>query len=139
MKSRLKLLCLGAAVAVTLFVTKPVMADEGNKRTELQFSAPVEIPGRVLTPGKYVFELADSQSDRNIVQVFAEDSNGHESLVSTIPAIPAYRSNIPGKSIVQFEERPSGTPVAIHSWFYPGDKTGWQFVYPKEHQAVSGE
>ena len=41
-------------------MTKPVMADEWNKRTEFQFSAPVEIPGKTLAPGKYVFELADS-------------------------------------------------------------------------------
>src|ERR1700694_939843 len=124
MKNRFEVLCLGAAVALTAFVTKPVMADEWNKKTEFQFSAPVEIPGRVLTPGKYVFELADSESDRNMVQVFAEDSHGNESLVSTIPVIPDYRSKTPGKAIVQFEERPSGTPEAIHSWFYPGDKTG---------------
>ena len=26
----------------------------------------------------------------------------------------------------------SGSPEAIHSWFYPGDNTGWEFVYPKE-------
>ena len=25
--------------------------------------------------------------------------------------------------------RPTGSPEAIHSWYYPGDNTGWQFVY----------
>jgi hypothetical protein len=136
MKNRLKALCLGAAVALAFFVTKPVMADEWNKRTEFQFSAPVEIPGKVLAPGKYVFELANSDSDRNVVQVFAEDSNGNENLVSTLAAVPDYRSKTPDQPIVQFEERPAGTPEAIHSWFYPGDNTGYRFVYS---QAVSGE
>jgi hypothetical protein len=117
------------------FVTKPVMADDWNKRTEFQFSAPVKIPGKVLAPGKYVFELAKSQSDHSIVQVFAEDSNGNETLVSTILAIPDHRPSTPDKPMVQFEERPSGTPEAIHSWFYPGENTGWRFVYP----AASGE
>src|SRR5207302_1090357 len=100
-------------------------------RTEFQFSAPVEIPGNVLTPGKYVFELADGESDRNIVQVLSEDSNGKESLVATIPTIPDHIRKTPDKPAIHFEERQSGSPEAIHSWFYPGDNTGWEFVYSK--------
>jgi len=128
---RLNALCLGAALVLTPFITKPVMADEWNKRTEFQFSSQVEIPGKVLTPGKYVFQLLDSGSNRNTVLVFSEDSNGNESFVTTIQAIPAHISNGPDKATIRFEERPSGSPEAIHSWFYPGDNTGWGFVYPK--------
>jgi hypothetical protein len=131
MNSKLKALCLSASLAMSFFMTKPVMADEMNKRTEFQFSAPVQIPGQVLPAGKYVFELADSASNLNIVQVFSEDSTGKDSLVATIQAIPDYISNTPDKPIVRFDERPSGSPEAIHSWFYPGDNTGWEFVYPK--------
>jgi hypothetical protein len=109
--------------ALTTFLAQPVMADEWNKRTEFQFRAPVEIPGKVLTPGKYVFQLADSESDRNIVQDFSDDANGNETLVATILAVPDYISNTPDKPIIHFEERHSGTPEAIHSWFYPGDNT----------------
>ena len=131
MNSKLKALCLTGSLALSLYVTKPAMADEMNKRTEFQFSESVQIPGKVLTPGKYVFELSNDQSDRNIVQVFSEDSNGKLSLVENVLAIRDYTSNIPHKPIVRFDERPSGTPEAIHSWFYPGDNTGWEFVYPK--------
>jgi hypothetical protein len=45
MNSELKALCLSGSLALSSFMTKPVMADEWNKRTEFQFSAPVEIPG----------------------------------------------------------------------------------------------
>jgi hypothetical protein len=131
MNSKLNAICAGALMAVTFFATKPVMADEWNKKTEFQFSEPVAIPGKVLPAGKYVFQLANSESDRNIVQVFSEDSNGKESLVTTLLAIPDHIADTPDKPIVQFEERPSGTPEAIHAWFYPGDNTGWEFVYPK--------
>ena len=131
MKSKLKALCLTGSLALSLFATKPAMADEMNKRTEFQFSESVQIPGTVLTPGKYVFELANDQSDRNIVQVFSKDSNGNLSLVENVLTIPDYTLNTPDKPIVRFDERPSGTPEAIHSWFYPGDNTGWEFVYPK--------
>jgi hypothetical protein len=120
---------LGGLVALSFVVTKPIMADEWNKRTEFEFSAPVEIPGRVLMPGKYVFELADNPADRNIVQVFSEDSAGNESLVATIIAVPDYTSNTPEQPSLHFEERHSGSPEAIQSWFYPGDNMGWEFVY----------
>src|SRR5205823_9310306 len=99
--------------------------------TEFTFSGPVEIPGKVLAPGKYVFELADSESDRNIVQIFSEDANGEQRLVATVSAIPDELEETPDNAIIHFEERPAGTPEAIHSWYYPGDNTGWQFVYPK--------
>ena len=72
MNIRLNALCLGGFLALTSFLAQPVKADEWNKKTEFQFSAPVEIPGKVLAPGKYVFQLVDSDSDRNIVQVFSE-------------------------------------------------------------------
>jgi hypothetical protein len=131
MNSRLNALCLGGFLALTSFLAQPVRADEWNKKTEFQFSGPVQIPGKVLAAGKYVFQLVDSDSDRNIVQVFSEDSNGKESLVATLMAIPDYTSETSDKPIVHFEERPSGMPDAIHSWFYPGENTGWEFVYPK--------
>ncbi|SRR5258708_10854868 len=129
MKTKLNALCAGGMLALTLFVTKPAMADEMNKKTVFEFSGPVEIPGKVLAAGKYVFQLADTPSDRNIVQIFAEDSNGRDTLVATLHAIPDYMEDIPDKPTVHFEERRSGEPEAIHSWFYPGDSTGWEFVY----------
>src|SRR5437870_3323750 len=131
MKIRLTTLYLGGFFALAPFMARPGMADEWNKKTEFQFSGPVEIPGAVLPAGKYVFQLADSDSNRNIVQVFSEDSSGKESLVTTVMAIPDYMLNTPDKPIVNFVERPSGTPEAIRSWFYPGENTGWEFIYPK--------
>ena len=131
MNIKMKTLCLGGLFALTSFVARPLLADDWNKKTEFQFSAPVEIPGQTLAAGKYVFQLADSDSDRNVVQIFSEDSAGHESLVATLLAIPEHRQQTPGKPIVHFEERPSGSPEAIQSWYYPGEKTGWEFVYPK--------
>ncbi len=131
MNIRLNALWLSASLALGVFMTKPVMADEWNKRIEFQFSAPVEIPGIVLTPGKYVFQLADSQSDRSIVEVFSQDSNGKEKLVTTILAVPDYIENIPDKAIIHFEERRSGAPEAIHSWFYPGEQPAGSSFIPR--------
>jgi LPXTG-motif cell wall-anchored protein len=105
-----------------------VMADEWNKATRLTFSEPVEVPGMVLVAGTYWFTLANSDSNRNIVEVWNADRSR---LITTILAIPDYRLQPTGKTVVHFEERPSNAPEAIHSWFYPGDNYGEEFVYPK--------
>ena len=129
MNIKLNAFCLSGLIALGTFLSQPVKADEWNKRTEFQFSVPVQIPGKVLAPGKYVFQLADIQSSRTVVQVFSEDAGGHDTLVTTVLAVPDYVYDTPDKPTVQFEERRSGNPEAIHSWFYPGDNTGWELVY----------
>jgi hypothetical protein len=103
-------------------------ADEWDQKTVITFSAPVEIPGQVLPPGTYVFRLADSSSDRNIVQVF---NKAESHLYGTFLAIPDYRLKPADKPIITFSERPAGTPEAVKAWFYPGQNYGHDFVYPK--------
>jgi hypothetical protein len=114
---------------VTLLGVFPSLADEWNKKTIVTFSAPVELPGVALPAGTYVFKLMDSASDRNIVQVFnAEETR----VLATILAIPNYRLQPSGETVIRFEERPRNTPEAIRAWFYPGDNFGQEFVYPKK-------
>ncbi len=136
-KIRFGALCLGVCLALIGAAITPTWADESNKETRLEFSAPVEVPGKVLPAGKYVFKIADNGSDRNIVEIFSEGANGRQNFVTTILAVPVERETTPDKPVIQFEERPSGSPEAIHSWFYPGDNTGWEFIYPKGEQMSS--
>lgn len=103
-------------------------ADESNQKTVFKFSGPVEIPGRVLTAGTYIFKVADSQADRNVVQVF---NRNETHLYGTFLAIPDYRLKTGGKPIITFKERAAGAPEAVRAWFYPGDHYGHEFVYPK--------
>jgi hypothetical protein len=131
MNIRFNAFWLSASLALIGSMIAPAFADEWNKETKFEFSAPVQVPGKVLDAGKYVFKLADSESDRHIVEIFSEDASGAQQLVTTVLAIPAYRLAPPDKPVVQFEERSSGSPEAIHTWFYPGDNAGWGFVYPK--------
>jgi hypothetical protein len=109
------------------------LAQTWNQKTILTFSGPVEIPGKVLPAGKYVFKLADSSSNRHIVQVFNEDQNR---IFGTFLAIPDYWMKPVEKTIVTFNERPEGQPPALKAWFYPGHNYGHEFVYPKA-EAVS--
>ena len=107
----------------------PARADQQNKRTILTFSHPVEVPGKIVLPaGKYVFKLLDSTGNRNIVQIFNEDQT---KLITTILAIPNYRLEPTGETVIEFHERPGTQPQALRAWFYPGEKFGQEFAYPK--------
>ena len=119
------MLLVGLGALALLPVAK---ADEWNQKTVFTFSGPVEIPGQVLPAGTYVFKLANSQSNRNIVQVF---NKGENHLVGTFLAIPDYRLRPSSKPIISFDERPAGSPEAVKAWFYPGKNYGHEFVYPK--------
>jgi hypothetical protein len=109
-------------------------ADDWNRKTEITFSAPVEIPGvhlagwGVLPAGTYMFKILDSQSDRHIVQIFSKDGL---TVYATILAIPNYRLKATDKTVMTFRERPAGQPEALRAWFYPGRNWGEEFVYPK--------
>jgi len=124
---------LGFTILLVGVVILPsVKADEWkNKESSITFSATVTVPGQVLPPGRYVFKLADTQADHNIVQIFTED---RRELVATIRAIPAYRMNLTGDTLMTFKERTSGSPEAVSRWFYPGHLAGLAFVYPEDQQ-----
>jgi hypothetical protein len=101
-------------------------ADAWNKKTIVTFDEPAAIPGHVLPAGTYVFKLLDSPADRDIVQVWnANDTR----LLATAMAVPDYRPDTSDHPVFEFDERPAGEPVALESWFYPGDPNGQQFLY----------
>src|SRR5215475_2303830 len=121
--------CLSLAA---LAFSASVKADAWNKKTILTFSQPVEVPGVVLPAGAYVFKLADSASNRHIVQIFNEDQTH---IYATVLAIPNYRLRVTGKTVITFTERAAGEPPAVKAWFYPGDNFGQEFVYKKRRDA----
>jgi len=108
-------------------------ADEWNKLTYLTFSGPVQIPGATLPAGTYAFEIANPDTTRHVIRVSEKDSGKHIGLFMTIPND---RLDPPNDNLVMFAERPAGAPQAIQVWYYPGDRIGEEFVYPK-NQAVA--
>lgn len=117
------------AVMLAGVLTPRLAADEWDKKTIVTFNTPVEIPGKVLPAGTYVFTRLNSPADRDIVQIW--DKN-QEHLLATVLAIPDYRLQPAGRTILKFEEQPSNSPPALKAWFYPGDDYGLQFVYTRD-------
>jgi hypothetical protein len=101
-------------------------ADEVNQETTIKLSGPVEVPGRVLPAGEYVFKLADNPSQRGIVQIFNEDQR---QLVATIFTVPTDRAKPTNGSVITLEERPAGSPEALGKWFFAGQTEGVEFLY----------
>lgn len=127
--ARVILVALTAALLCATFAVGARADTESSKRTVVTFKEPVEIPGQVLPAGTYTIELMDNMTNRNIVQFFNADRT---QLVATVLAINNYRLNPSDESVMTFAERPGNSPSALKAWFYPGNRWGQEFVYPKE-------
>ena len=46
--------------------------------------------------------------------------------------LPASRNEASDEPEVRFLEGAADAPPAIATWWYPGMKTGWEFIYPRE-------
>jgi hypothetical protein len=103
-----------------------VRADELSEATKITFSEPVTIPGHTLPAGMYWFVLANSNSNR--------DSANRLRLYATVFTFPSEHREAADGTILTFAERPSGTPEAILTWFYPGVSTGHEFIYPQDEE-----
>jgi hypothetical protein len=111
----------------------PGTADPWNKLTYLTVHETVQVPGATLPPGRYAVRLADSPSNRNIVQFFNEDQS---QVYATVLAIPNERMRVEGDTRLGFYETRAGDPPALRVWFYPGDTVGREFVYPKSQASI---
>ena len=126
---------LWITLALSVFAVASASAGQAalDKRTVLTFSQPVEVAGHVLPAGTYTFRLADSLGDRNIVEIHNADGTR---LITMVMAIPNYRLTPTDQTVIKFREVPRDSPEAIRAWFYPGDRYGQEFVYPKRRAVL---
>jgi len=126
--------CKSLEVLLSIAVVSVVFAviahaSVADQKTILTFNQPVDIPGRVLTPGTYVFKVLDTGGSRDVVQVLDKDETH---VIGTFIAIPMELPKAPEKPIIRFKEQAPGAPPAIEAWFYPGNNIGHEFVYPRQ-------
>src|SRR5579863_9742493 len=126
-KSGMRVAAVCGIVLAAGFGTFRAQADEWDKKTTLTIDQPIQVTNTYLEPGTYVFKLANSSSNRNIVQIFTGDQRH---IIDTIMAIPNYRLQPTGSSRFAFWETPPGSARALRAWFYPGDNFGQEFRYP---------
>jgi len=133
----MKIMRVASAIVLCLAIAQSVEAQAlgASRQTKVKFSAPIEIPNpstksgvMTLPPGEYIFALADTGTSTHVVRV--TDATG-KTVHSQVLTMPDYRLNATSKTVMYLGERPAGQPLAIKSWFYPGNNTGERFIYPK--------
>ncbi len=123
---------IGSGLAFTvlaLLVVPSAKADEWNRKTIVNFSGPVEVPGvgqHTLPAGTYVFKIMDSTANRHIVQIFSQDES---TLLTTILSIPNFRAKVKDDTVITFHEVAAGEIQPIKAWYYPGRQYGEYFVW----------
>lgn len=139
-----------AAFALLAFAL-PVGAQntQWSQRTVVRFDQPVQVPGKVLQPGTYVFRLVNTEGGtNNTVQIFNADETQPVATVLTVDtervasspgtgdAIfvlsgPAQASGASGTGAAAAGRTSTGGTPALVSWFAAGKTRGQQFVYPE--------
>jgi hypothetical protein len=126
---RMKMLMTAIAVGTLSMWTTTAAADEVSKLTNFTFSKAVQLPGVTLQPGKYRFELADPQSGRRVIKVSNEDGTKQLAMLQTIPNTLRDPAKDP---VVMFDEAAASEAPAIKAWVYPGERIGYEFIYPHD-------
>ncbi len=122
------ILVSGVAVLFAPDLAPGLQASTPQEVTVFNFKVPVQVPGRVLPAGRYLFKLEQSGGELNVVEI----KNPEESKVYGVFLVkPDYRGKAPSQPGLTFDKRAHGSPLAIRTWFYPGDKYGNQFMYAK--------
>lgn len=103
-------------------------ADDWNQAIQITVNQPVQIPGHLLKPGTYWFQLADT-GDRETVRIFQEDRT---TLVATLHTVRRERQLGNGEVAITLADRGSDQPKAIVAWFYVGEPDGHEFLYSKQ-------
>jgi len=122
---------IGLIIAFAAFFELTAHADELKQATILTFSQPIQVPGKVLPAGTYVFKLANSDFQRDIVQIFNSEQTH---LYATFQTIPTERPTSTDDTSITFAERGDGNPDVLLKWFYPGELTGHEFVYSRQRE-----
>ena len=116
-----------AAILVGTLAT-PAQANECDKLTYLTFSAPVSLPGVSLPAGTYRFTRPDCSTGDHLLRVSSQDGT---EIYATLLTIPENRPSPSLQATVVFAETHAGAPEAIKAWFFPGEASGDELIYPR--------
>lgn len=115
---------------ILIAVAPRVQAQDESRSMEITFSQSVQIPGRILPPGTYIFQrrMVGVGANENMIQILnAADSR----VIAFIQTIPATRKNISGDIELTFATNLEGQPPALVSCSLPGSLGGHEFLYTR--------
>jgi len=113
-----------AALTVISLAMITVSADAQllEEKMTVTFSGPVELPGRVLPAGSYVFSAVEP----NVTRITSADMKMD---YGTYITVPEERQEPADKATIVLREKPTENPQRLDAWFYPGESIGNEFMY----------
>jgi hypothetical protein len=121
---RVALTVCGAAFALVMASTGQAWSTPN--RHYLTFSGSVALPGVVLPPGSYTFEVANPDTSGNVVRVSSR--NGGAIFLGFTRVVERPRG-LGRDTKVTFGEAAPGAPVPLKVWYPPESSTGHEFIY----------
>jgi hypothetical protein len=76
-----------------------------------------------------LFQLANPTAGRDVVQVMSADGRILYGMFLSQRGPQREPAATPG---IRFLETADGMPAAIQAWWYPGQRTGHELIYPRE-------
>ena len=125
---------VGLVLALGFFFEIMAHAEDTTQEIAIRFSAPVQIPGQVLSAGTYLFKPAESGG--TVVQIFNADRTH---LYATLQTIAAERPIAEEDLVITVASPASSNPNFLVKWFYPGSLAGHEFVYSGEQRQQIAE
>jgi hypothetical protein len=117
-------------VAMWIATAPQVQAQGEDQPMRITFSQAVQIPGRVLPAGTYIFQrrMQGFAADDNLIQISNSDGTR---IITFIQTLPVTRKTISEEPEFTFARSPEGRPPALMAWSFPGSLGAGQFLYPK--------
>jgi hypothetical protein len=115
------------AMAVNALFQEPY-STEWNKKSTFTTDKQIEFPGIVLEPGTYVIRVKESGEKRSTVEIL---NRNEKQILATLLAVTDHRQRPDDNSEFVYFNATARSPQAVRTWFYTGDLTGLEFVYPR--------
>ena len=118
--------CVAAALAIG-FVTAGRAETMPSHPNIITLSQPAALPGRVLPPGVYVFEVANPETASDVIRV--RNRKTGQALYAGFTRRVDRPRTLSADTALTFGEVAVGTPAAVRAWFPLGLHHGHEFIY----------
>ena len=129
MKRFVLLAIASVLIAAAIGVDRASAQDTASQATKITFSKPIRLPSVTLPAGTYTFLHPTPMLDFHVVQVLSSDQTKSYGFFLTIPNDRLEKTN---DTVVTFRETPVGYLDTVKAWFYPGEKSGEEFLYSRK-------
>jgi hypothetical protein len=129
MKRFLPLVIASVLIGTVVYVERGYAQGPASQATKITFSKPIRLPGVTLPAGTYTFLHPNPLEDFHLIQVMDEKQTKSFGFFLTIPNERLKAAN---ETVITFRETPVGYLDTVRAWFYPGEKSGDEFVYSRK-------